>query len=89
MWFLEVLDIFWEFYLNWKEKEKQIPMLGQDSGPRPHGLHGWQPTALTRPNGQGGADTSAQPTARGGLLAQLLSMWPGRGSEGSPVAYAG
>jgi hypothetical protein len=38
-----------------------------------------------------GGDTLAQPTARGGLLAQALSTWPSRGagSEGSPVAYAG
>jgi hypothetical protein len=47
-----------------------------------------------------GADTAAQPAAGGGLLAQVLSAWPGlghralhdrhgAGSEGSPVAYVG
>jgi hypothetical protein len=47
-----------------------------------------------------GADTAAQPAAGGGLLAQVLSAWPGlghralhdrhgAGSEGSLVAYVG
>jgi hypothetical protein len=52
-----------------------------------------------KPN-QHDAYTSTQPATGGGLLAQVLGTWPGRGhralrgrhgagSEGSPVAYTG
>jgi hypothetical protein len=47
-------------------------VLGRDSGPRPRGLHDWQPVALARSNSRGG-DTSAHPAVGGGLLAQELT----------------
>jgi hypothetical protein len=59
--------------------KKQIPALGRDYGPRPRGLHGWQPMALASSNVRGGATLRHSPLPE-------AACWPRRSARGWGVA---